>query len=137
MGSNLPDTPDRASEAPMRPGSARSIVFALIMGAASAAAAQEVDDDQFDESLRRAGWVSGMALQCSDGPARAGIERDALDAAVEIGRLFGTDRAFYYAAAFGFGGADTLVRDDCEAFLGDHRSMMSRLRDRSRPEQQP
>lgn len=121
----------------MARGIAGLLMCAVLLTLACPAAAQEEDDDVLDEKIRHAGWASGMAMQCAEGSARTEIERDVLNAAAQIGRLLGTDRAFYFAAAFGFGSADSLASDRCDEFLTEHRTTMTSLRDRVDPEQQP
>ena len=61
------------------------------------------EEEQMDAALRKFGYVSGHAFQCYSGDQQAKAERAAIDVATNILRLFGSDRAFYYAAAFGAG----------------------------------
>src|SRR5262245_39604175 len=70
------------------------------------------EEEQLDTAMRKFGYVSGEAFQCHTKEQQAKAERVALDVATNILRLFGSDRAFYYAAAFG-AGASEIGRASC------------------------
>ena len=70
--------------------------------APAAAPAAPVDEEEaFDEKLREFGYWSGAAHGCVAEAKQPEVERKVLETFNRIGQLFGTDRAFFYAAAFG------------------------------------
>ena len=81
-----------------------------------AMAQTEQDDAAFDEALRNFGFTAGATLQCADTAERPRVEADALKAHSGIVRLFGSDSAFLYAAAFGAGSVMTIERDKCAEY---------------------
>lgn len=83
------------------------------------AQAQAVDDEEeaFDEKLRAFGYWSGTAFACVEEAKQAEVERKVLDTFNGIARLFGTDRAFFYAAAFGNGTTNKVDAAKCPEFL--------------------
>ena len=64
----------------------------------------------------------------SAGEQAAKAERAALDIATNILRLFGSDRAFYYAAAFGAGASEQMDKQGCPAAIKDAQTMIDRLK---------
>ena len=84
----------------------------------SSSAAAAVDEDEaFDDQLREFGYWSGAAFGCVEPAKQADVERQVMDTFHNIGRLFGTDRAFFYAAAFGNGTTVTVEPARCPEFL--------------------
>lgn len=83
----------------------------------SEAPAAEDEEDLFDERLREFGYWSGAALGCVAEARRTEFERRALETYSRIARLFGTDRAFFYAAAFGHGMAIEVDNSRCAELL--------------------
>jgi hypothetical protein len=83
------------------------------------AQAQAVVDEEeaFDEKLREFGYWSGAAFACVGEAKQAEVERRVLDNFNGIARLFGTDRAFFYAAAFGNGTTHKVDPAKCPEFL--------------------
>lgn len=74
-------------------------------------------DLAFEESIRDFGYLSGAALQClPQGAGRLQHEREVLKAYDGLVRLFGSDRAFYYAAAFGAGSVDAIDKSKCSDY---------------------
>ena len=112
-------------------------VLCLLLPAAAAAqqpaASQDskvvVDDEEkMDTALRKFGFVSGQAFQCHTKEEQAKLERTALNAATNILRLFGSDRAFYYAAAFGTGVAEPIDQKACPAVIKQAADMIAKLK---------
>lgn len=82
------------------------------------AQAQSADEEEvFDEKLRAFGYWSGAAFACVGEAKQPEVERKVLDTFNGIARLFGTDRAFFYAAAFGNGTTHKVDPADCPGFL--------------------
>ncbi len=81
------------------------------------ATAADDEEDVFDEKLRQFGYWSGAAFSCVGEARQAEVERKVLDTYNGIARLFGTDRAFFYAAAFGNGTTQKVDPAKCPEFL--------------------
>ena len=84
---------------------------------AAAAAAPADPEEDFDEKLREFGYWSGAAHGCVPEAQQAEVERKVLATFNRIGQLFGTDRAFFYAAAFGRGTSMKVEAAKCPEFL--------------------
>ncbi|MCU0231131.1 MAG: hypothetical protein MUC67_07100 [Acidobacteria bacterium] len=81
-------------------------------------AAAPVDEEELlDEKIREFGYWSGAALNCVAEAKQVEVERKVLDTFNGIARLFGTDRAFFYAAAFGRGTSMQIEPEKCPEFL--------------------
>jgi len=85
--------------------------------APSATAAADDDEEVFDEKLREFGYWSGAAHGCVPEAKQAEVERKVLETFNRISQLFGTDRAFFYAAAFGRGTTTKVEAAKCPEFL--------------------
>jgi len=81
------------------------------------AAAAPDDEEAFDEKLREFGYWAGAAYGCVDAGKQVEVERKVLDTFNGIARLFGTDRAFFYAAAFGNGTTHKVEPGKCPELL--------------------
>jgi hypothetical protein len=84
---------------------------------APAQAADDAEEEAFDEQLRAFGYWSGTAFGCVEEAKQAEVERKVLDTFNGIARLFGTDRAFFFAAAFGNGTTNKVDAAKCPEFL--------------------
>jgi len=84
----------------------------------------EDEDVRFEESIRNFGFVSGAAYQCLPEADRVGHDREVLRAYSGLVRLFGSDRAFFYAAAFGAGTSMAIDKAKCAAYIEDFRAAM-------------
>jgi hypothetical protein len=84
----------------------------------------EQEDLRFEESIRNFGFVSGAAYQCLPEADRAAHDREVLTAFSGLVRLFGSDRAFFYAAAFGAGTSMSLDKAKCATYIEDFRAAM-------------
>lgn len=101
---------------------------AVIASAQQAPPATAIDEEeQMDTALRKFGYVSGQAYQCYSAEQQGKVERTALDVATNILRLFGSDRAFFYAAAFGAGASGEMDRSGCPAAIKEASAMIERL----------
>lgn len=102
-------------------------VAALIPVLAAAQPKSTAEDDEdlkFEESIRNFGFVSGAAYQCLPEADRNAHDREVLKAYSGLVRLFGSDRAFFYAAAFGAGTSMTIDKAKCAAYIEDFRAAM-------------
>jgi hypothetical protein len=96
-----------------------------VMAAAQPATTSAEDEDiKFEESIRNFGFVSGAANQCLPEADRTAHDREVLRAYSGLVRLFGSDRAFFYAAAFGAGTSMTVDKAKCGAYIEDFRAAM-------------
>lgn len=105
------------------------IPFAVTAQAAKPAAPAapsllEQEEERFEDAIRNFGWVSGAAYQCLPEAERAAHDRDVLRAYSGLVRLFGSDRAFFYAAAFGAGTSTSLDKAKCKSYVEDFRAGM-------------
>ncbi len=91
-----------------------ALTVAIMSGGAFA---QDDDDEEaaFDEALRNFGVTAGEAWGCSAEEARSEVEQNVLRAHAGVVRLFGLDRGFAFAAAFGAGAAVPIAPEDCPA----------------------
>lgn len=89
----------------------------LSMGVNSAIAQPVDEEEQLDTAIQEFGYLSGVVFQCSSSQQATAtvIEKEAMKAFTGITRLFGSDRAFYYAAAYGVGATSTIDRSKCAA----------------------
>ncbi|MBN8453495.1 hypothetical protein [Accumulibacter sp.] len=113
-----------------KPMRVRVLAFAVAFLLPVLAAAQpkpdpaEDEDLKFEESIRNFGFVSGAAYQCLPETERSAHDREVLKAYSGLVRLFGTDRAFFYAAAFGAGTSMGIEKARCAAYIEDFRAAM-------------
>lgn len=92
--------------------------------AQSSAVSADDEDLKFEESIRSFGFVSGAAWQCLPEAQRTAHDREVLTAYSGLVRLFGSDRAFFYAAAFGAGTGTSIDKTRCAAYIEDFRAAM-------------
>lgn len=101
----------------------------LMSGVASAQQGPTVDEEErFDGVIRKFGYTSGQAFQCHTKDQQAKLERTALDVGTNILRLFGSDRAFYYAAAFGAGMTEQMDTKKCPEAIKQAGEMIEKLK---------
>ena len=97
--------------------------------APSAPPASAVDEEeQVDEGLKRFGYLAGLARGCVVETQRADLEREALDLHAAIARLLGTDRAFLFASAFGYGTTVQVEVKDCAEVLKNYDDRVAKYR---------
>ncbi|MGE5656922.1 MAG: hypothetical protein ACM37W_09925 [Actinomycetota bacterium] len=81
-------------------------------------AQQPVDEEEaLDNAIEQFGYTSGMAFQCSSSNQAVAVEKDALKVFTGITRLFGSDRAFFYAAAYGTGATSSIDQTQCSKYI--------------------
>jgi hypothetical protein len=86
------------------------------------------EEEQLDTAMRKFGYVSGQAFQCHTKEEQAKAERVALDVATNLLRLFGSDRAFFYAAAFGAGASERMDQKACPGAIKEAAAMIGKLK---------
>lgn len=84
------------------------------------------EEEQFDEKLRAFGYWSGAALQCVPEADQPGVERKVMETYDGIVRLFGSDRAFFFAASFGRGTTEAVEKAKCPEFLAKFKEATAR-----------
>jgi hypothetical protein len=84
----------------------------------------EQEDLRFEEAIRNFGFVSGAAYQCLPEADRTAHDREVLKAFSGLVRLFGSDRAFFYAAAFGAGTGMSIDKAKCASYIEDFRAAL-------------
>ena len=83
---------------------------------------------ELDESLKRFGYLAGLARGCVVAEQRVNLEREALDLHGAIGRLFGTDRAFLFGSSFGYGTSVEVETKDCEEVVRRYEERVAGFR---------
>ena len=97
--------------------------------AASPAATTPVDEEeQLDDGLKRFGYLAGLARGCVVEAQRVDLEREALDLHAGIARLLGTDRAFLFSSAFGYGTNVEIETKDCAEVLKNYEQRVAKFR---------
>ena len=84
----------------------------------------EQEDLRFEDAIRDFGFVSGAAYQCLPEVDRTAHDREVLKAYSGLVRLFGSDRAYFYAAAFGAGTSMSLDKTKCASYIEDFMAAM-------------
>lgn len=103
-----------------------SLALVLLVAPLLAFAGTDDEDARFDDAVRDFGFTSGAALQCAEAAKKPRIESQALNAYSGIVRLFGSDQAFFYAAAFGAGSAMPVDKAKCPEFITSFEKSMNR-----------
>lgn len=110
-----------------------SLTLLMILGCGSGAAiaqpspnpqVQIDNEESLDNAIEQFGYTSGLAFQCVSAREAEQIEQDALRAFTGITRLFGSDRAFFYAAAYGTGATARVNRSQCPQAVRRFRETM-------------
>jgi hypothetical protein len=104
------------------------IILTIALGVSGPSLAQDDEEEIFDQSIRNFGFEAGAAWQCSAEDARGAAESDALTAYNGLVRLFGTDRAFGFAAAFGAGTTATVPKEECDSHIAAFEDGMAASR---------
>lgn len=85
-------------------------------------------EEQLDEGLKRFGYLAGLARGCVIDAQRVDLEREALDIHAGIARLLGTDRAFLFSSAFGYGTNVEIETKDCAEVLKAYEARVAKFR---------
>ncbi len=97
-----------------------SCLVAVMLALAPAHAQDDGDDDAaFDDALKTYGYTGGAAWQCAEEGAKNAVIADAMRVFNGLAQLFGTDRAFFFSAAFGAGTVDQIDTASCEQYAAD------------------
>ena len=105
-----------------------AMVFVTLITVAAFAQSPE-DPEKFDAQLRRLGYASGQVYECrGTDDERKRSERNALNAFSGISRLFGSDHAFCFAAAYGAGARYTLDKSKCAEYIKRLEEIGKRVR---------
>ncbi len=87
--------------------------------AVTPAIAQDDDDQSFDDALKEFGYAGGAAWQCAEDEDKGEIVESAMTVYNRVAQLFGTDRAFFFSAAFGAGTVDEIEAGECARYTAD------------------
>jgi len=85
-------------------------------------------EEEIDEGLKKFGYLAGLVRGCVTTEQQTELEREALDLHSGIGRLLGTDRAFLFAAAFGYGTSVVVETKDCTEVLKQYEARVQSFR---------
>lgn len=83
---------------------------------------------EVDDGLKKFGYMTGLALSCVASEQKAALEREAMDINSEISRTLGGDRAFLFAASFGYGSNIELKVDECAEVLKRYEERVGSFR---------
>jgi hypothetical protein len=70
-------------------------------------------EEQIDIGLKEFGYLAGLSRGCVAHAQVGDLEREVVNLHGTIGRLLGTDRAFLFAAAFGYGSSLQIPTEEC------------------------
>jgi len=85
-------------------------------------------EEQIDSGLKEFGYLAGLSRGCVGREQEGDLEREALDLHGTIGRLLGTDRAFLFAAAFGYGSSLQIPIEECTDVLNRYTAQAKSFR---------
>ena len=85
-------------------------------------------EEQFDEALKRFGYLAGLARGCVVDEQQGALEREVLDLNGSITRLFGVDRAFLFSSAFGYGTSIEVSPEECIEVMKSYELRVARHR---------
>lgn len=103
-------------------------VSALLPLPAAAESPTPDPEEALDEGLKQFGYLAGLARGCVADEQQTDLEREALDLHAGIGRLLGTDRAFLFAAAFGYGTSVIVEIEQCKEVLSKYEERVQSFR---------
>lgn len=85
-------------------------------------------EEQLDDGLKSFGYLTGLALGCVVENQRVSLESEAIDLHAAIARLLGTDRAFLFSSAFGYGSTVKVDTKDCKEVLDRYDARVAKFR---------
>ena len=104
----------------------KSMIIALCLLLLSCPAWAQDEEESFDAAVRNFGYASGLAHQCTPDAEKVAVERDVLKAYNGLVALFGSDQAFFYAAAFGAGSTAQYDKKKCKEYVTSFHEQMRR-----------
>jgi hypothetical protein len=107
------------------------LLLTLLVFAPLSVVAQDSLEDaeqKLDDGLKDFGYLAGLSTGCVAVEQVEDLEREVLDLHGTIGRLLGTDRAFLFAAAFGYGNSMRSDAEECKDVLGRYEAMVEAFR---------
>ncbi len=105
--------------------------YAEDAGQAAPAAQAGIDEEmEIDEGLQRFGYLAGLARGCVADTQRSKLEREAQEMHAGIARLMGTDRAFLFAAAYGYSTNIQAETKECAEILENYDARVAKHRAR-------
>jgi hypothetical protein len=106
---------------------AAGAALVAVQGVAMAQMPSDAEEERMDMTLRKFGYVAGQAFQCHSKEQQVKLEKTALNVGTNILRLFGSDRAFIFAAAFGAGASEQLDTKKCPNLITQADEMVRKL----------
>ena len=103
------------------------VALVAVQGVAMGQVPSDAEEERMDTVLRKFGYVSGQAFQCHSKEQQLKLEKTALNVGTNILRLFGSDRAFFFAAAFGAGASEQLDTKKCPDLIKQADEMVRKL----------
>ena len=88
-------------------------------------------EEQIDNGLKDFGYQAGLSRGCVANEQTGDLEREVLDLHGDLGRLLGTDRAFLFAAAFGYGSSVLTPVEECKAVLEGFEARVKSFRSKA------
>lgn len=85
-------------------------------------------EERIDNGLKSFGYSAGLARGCVAEAQREAFEKDVLDIHASITRLLGTDRAFLFSAAFGYGSSVETEVENCADILKEYETRTAKYR---------
>jgi hypothetical protein len=103
------------------------VALVPVQGVAMAQMPSHAEKEKMDTALRKLGYVTGQAFQCQTKQQQVKLEKTALNVGTNILQLFGSNRAFCFAAAFGAGASEQLDTKRCAEYVQQADEMVRRL----------
>lgn len=104
----------------------KALLVCLCVLLLSGTAIAKDGDEDFDKAVRNFGYTSGLAHQCTPEGQKLAVEKDVLKAYTGLVTLFGSDQAFFYAAAFGAGSTTADDKKKCKEYIEEFTMQMQR-----------
>jgi hypothetical protein len=106
-----------------------ALALALVAPLSTLADTPAVDaEEQIDSGLKEFGYLAGLSRGCVARAQAGDLEREVVNLHGTIGRLLGTDRAFLFAAAFGYGSSLQIPTEECADVLDRYAAQAQSFR---------
>lgn len=96
--------------------------------AAPVAAPAPDSEEQVDDGLKRLGYLSGLARGCVADAQQVALEKEVSGLNNSIARLLGTDRAFLFSTAYGYGTSVKIEVKDCKEVMTTYEARVEKFR---------